>query len=117
MTTVTKKEVTKYKEQNKTFKILSDSIKQLVTELGEHPYDINNGLCDQFAETIEERVRGARAEWGDEEDHPFAPSQYPEDHCYIVYKGRYYDAEEPYGMDCPTKLPIFQRQVIVHQSQ
>ena len=54
-------------------------------------------------------VDGAKMEWGEESISLFEPKHNPD--CYIVFNNKYYDAEEPYGVDNPTKLPIYHRQV------
>jgi hypothetical protein len=78
---------------------ITSHVKHLVFEWGIHPYDINFKICENFANKIERRVKGARAKWDDEGDH-----------CYIIYDNRYYDAEEPYGVDDPAHLPYYLRQ-------
>lgn len=32
-------------------------------------------------------------------------------HTFIRYQGRFYDAERPDGVDCPTSLPTFNRAI------
>jgi|TARA_Y100000034_G_scaffold113405_1_gene148393 hypothetical protein len=87
-------------------------------------YYINNGNCEQFAEIICEQIEGAEAWWGDmigEEDDDFWGLEdienWVEDHayahCFIVYKGRYYDSEAPEGVDHPKDLPLYQKHQIL----
>ncbi len=86
-------------------------IKRLVVKWGVHPFEINQGYCEEFAEEICKQIDGATEEWGDEAPHLFTAFHSPDVHCYIVYDGRYYDAEEPYGVDSPNKLPLYNRQL------
>ncbi len=86
-------------KNNKT--LLSQVIRQVVKEFSEHPYDINDGRCDEFAEVVIERVPGAvfrdlGLEWG---------------HCVIEFDGRYYDAEEPEGVLHWRQLPLCVRAI------
>lgn len=85
-------------------------IKELVRRWGIHPFDINNGHCEEFAKIIEAEVDGARMEWGEESASLFGPEHDPSSHCYIVYANKYYDAEGPYGVNNPFKLPCYRRQ-------
>lgn len=67
-----------------------------------HPWDINNGLCEDFAETIESKVPGAQLFWLEELD-----SKYQNDgHCIIKFEGRFYDAECPQGVDKLEEIPF-----------
>jgi hypothetical protein len=91
---------------------ISIQIKELVLAYKKHPYDINNGDCEEFADEIVKKIKRARIEWGDENLELFGPEHEPECHCYIVYKGKYYDAEEPYGVESPAKLPVYFRQAL-----
>ena len=94
-------------------------IKELVLLWGIHPFDINNGHCEEFAEIIVQEINGARIEWGEESESLFGPEYSPDLHCYVVLSDKYYDAEEPYGVDSPNKLPLYHRQAdqIHHTTQ
>ncbi len=77
-------------------------------------YHINDGSCEEFAETIADQVEGAVPLWGDSFDEEFWDMDieyWVEDHayahCFIVYEGRYYDAEAPNGVDHPKNLPLY----------
>lgn len=61
-------------------------------------WDINCGWCEEWANAVEKKVPGAVADWYDINDN---------DHCLVVYEGRYYDAECPQGVDKPEDLPIY----------
>jgi hypothetical protein len=79
-------------------------------------YYINCGYCEEFAGTIVKQIEGAEAYWGDNFDADFWGVDI-EDwvvdhaayHCFIVYKGRYYDSEAPEGVDHPKDLPLYQK--------
>jgi hypothetical protein len=73
------------------------------------PYEINNGDCEAFTMDIIDELGGEDAPrlfmdntppdaWGD--------SDAPE-HCWVVYEGRFYDAECPGGVKTREELPIF----------
>lgn len=84
---------------------ISDRIKSLVMEYwGRHPYDINNGDCEEFANIIADEFEGAVAEWGEGGEG---------DHCFIAYKGKYYDAEEPHGVPRWEDLPLYHRRLVI----
>jgi len=89
---------------------LPKRIRDLVLEYGMHPYDINCGWCEDFANTVADEFEGARAEWGNKAESLFEQGHKPYLHCYIVYEGAYYDSEEPEGVDSPVKLPLYYRQ-------
>lgn len=89
---------------------VAKAIREVVQEIGEHPYDINNGNCSivvglvtDRVEEAEERVTGHMYA----HDPPY-PSEYT-GHCWIYYKGKHYDAEEPEGVENWKNLPIFNR--------
>ena len=77
-------------------------IVQLVYYFGMNPYQINDGYCGEFAEVLEQTIPGAEAN-DCELDFTYG------DHAWIEYKGRYYDAETPFGVDNLDDLPIFKR--------
>lgn len=64
------------------------------------PWDINNGLCEEWAEAAVELV-GGDAEWLDSLDPncDFA-------HAVLVLDGRYYDAQTPRGVTDWHELPL-----------
>ena len=79
-------------------------------------YYINCGHCEPFAETIVKQIEGAEGYWGDNFDAEFwgiDVEHWVEDHAayhyFILYKGRYYDAEAPEGVDHPKDLPLYQK--------
>lgn len=60
-------------------------------------WDINNGLCDQWAEKVEELLPDAIADWEEINDN---------DHCSIYYNGKVFDAECWEGVTTAKQLPI-----------
>lgn len=74
-----------------------------------HPWDINNGMCEEFAETVAARVPGAEA------IPAYDPELHPEredggwdcDHFVVELAGRFYDAECHSGVDRVRDLPIY----------
>ena len=93
-----------------THEVICDSIKALVKEWGEHPYDINNGNCETFAMEIQERHPKVEVFWGDELLSIFPPTFIdPSPHCFLRFQDRYYDAEEPDGTLHPCFLPFYVR--------
>ena len=66
-------------------------------------WDINNGLCEDFGETVIEHVPDAECDWADALlDDDDAPAHYV-----VIWHDRYYDAECVEGVDNVRDLPIF----------
>lgn len=62
-------------------------------------YQINCGLCEDFANDVVTLFPEAEALWGDEViDAGDDPDQYAY-HCIIRYEGRYYDSQHIEGVD------------------
>jgi hypothetical protein len=75
---------------------MADEIRKVVRKFHQHPWDINCGRCDEFADEIVARIPGALAialgdDWA---------------HICIRFNGFYYDAEEPYGVKHWRQLPL-----------
>jgi hypothetical protein len=62
------------------------------------PQQINNGLCEEFAEEVVRLIPNAKAIWI-EDTFPIDAS-----HKVVSYKGRYYDAELPEGSSLISDL-------------
>lgn len=86
-------------------------------EKGRRPqnsYDINCGLCEEWSERV--RVLYREATGRDDVDvlDPGNVSGNPDDslegHVFLRFKGRFYDAECPEGVDDFRKLPLFTKQ-------
>jgi hypothetical protein len=88
---------------------LRNTIRDLVAEYGQHPYDINDGNCETFAMDVHERHPKVEYFWGDELLKMFPPSVDCSCHCFLKFQNRYYDAEEPEGVLHPIFLPFFFR--------
>lgn len=89
----------KTKNNNKITKTILD----LQSEFGD-PYEINNGRCSEFAHAVVKQVPEAKVYAEPEEE---CPSQIG--HEWVEYRGKFYDAECPYGVDDWQNLPIFRR--------
>ena len=76
-------------------------IERLVQEYGETPYDINNGQCDTFANTLADRLSGAYVI----EDFD---TEYP-NHMWVYVGDMHYDAEAEGGVSDWEELPIFKK--------
>lgn len=83
---------------------MANVIRNLVKEFDEHPFDINNGFCEDFAERLVEECGDGEAVWLDCIDEEAQALKVA--HCVFVYRGFYFDAEEPYGVDDWRYLPI-----------
>lgn len=95
----------------------------MLREMREHPealpaylrgkepttWDINNGLCEEFAEAVAAKVDGAECVPAyDPELHPFREDGgWTADHFVVQHKGRYYDCEAPDGTDHVRDLPLY----------
>lgn len=76
--------------------IISKAIRQVVQEINLRPFDINDGLCEEFAAQIKIKVPQAHSmdlgiNYG---------------HICVKYMGKYYDAEEPEGVKHWKQLPL-----------
>lgn len=98
-------------KKDKNRDIAGRLVREIVVEMNAHPWDINDGRCDDFAERLHARLLkettrtsveivdlGALSgddDWGG--------------HAAVRFEGRYYDAEEPYGVRHWWELPLVQR--------
>lgn len=71
---------------------------------------INEGECDQFAREIADTVPGAAMTW-DFEQSGDTKTEFHYMHCFVLYRGRFYDSETPDGVDHWMNLPTFQRHI------
>ena len=83
-----------------------EAMQTATEELDCDPIVINSGECGDWAELVCESFPGAQQH----------TMQYREDtgdhdcyHSFVVYQGRYYDAETPQGVSDPELFPIVQR--------
>jgi|APSaa5957512622_1039677.scaffolds.fasta_scaffold00102_40 hypothetical protein len=75
----------------------------IVEQFGADPYAINNGLCEEFADALVNRLGPGAVTECAELDSPLAG------HCWVRYLGRVYDSEAPTGVDYPWELPLYRR--------
>jgi len=92
---------------------ISDEIRAEVSEMGMHPFDINDGYCEDFANNVIARMGGYRdglceTEVEIETKGQIGCQDLP-GHVWIVCDGLHYDAEEPQGVDDWRELPLFAR--------
>jgi len=96
---------------------------EYANEDGISPYTINNGQCDEFAETLEIMGFGV-AIWGSQipiESWSLLMQEiveigimddfdwFADCHCFTFYREKYYGSECPQGCEHPDQLPIYQR--------
>ena len=85
---------------------LPELLRRLVAAYGLRACEINNGICDYFAEDFLFAAKwlGERGEFfvtPDTEDLP--------GHCWAFIDGRHFDAEAPDGVTDWRELPIFKK--------
>lgn len=79
----------------------------MVVERRQHPWDINNGECEDFAVEL---VTLLKQEGIQGEDMSCNPDELPAHiWVYVPELKMHFDPETPYGEDCFLKLPIFLR--------
>lgn len=94
---------------------ISNAIRDLVKEWDctEDPSSINSGSCETFADEIVKRIGHGTISLWDWEAEKIYGGPVNEDftwvHCFIAYRGRFYDNECWYGVDDWRDLPIFHR--------
>lgn len=91
---------------------ISHVIRSVVKSMGMHPYDINNGLCDNFAEEVITLLGGCSdilTETTPECETDFLVGTELPSHIWVKYNGDHYDAEEPEGVEFWWNLPLFNR--------
>ncbi len=82
-------------------KTVTEVIQDTVRRYGGRACDINEGECEIFSEILVRALdaNGLSGAW--------QGSNW--DHSWVVYQGRYYDAETPNGVGNPRDLPFFHR--------
>ncbi len=96
---------------------VEDIIRERLSKWDMKPYDINSGNCEDFAMEVIGFITGSGETdetflaWGDNYPQHFSDKHFPEYHCFVVHKGRFYDSECPEGVDSPALLPLFVRQL------
>jgi len=105
---------------------ITRAILDLIKEYDKSPFDLNDGYCDNFAMDLEEMGLGKSVdgtqlpksvwskkilaiwnEWESTDEDFFRPTTI---HTFLLGNdGKYYDAENPDGVDRPEDLKIFRR--------
>jgi len=82
-------------------------VKSMVVDLGQHPWDINNGDCEAFAGDLIGRLEQRDLE----AQELGTPSDELSSHIWVYVPSlkMHFDAETPYGEDCFLKLAVFLR--------
>ena len=101
-----KEEIQKNKSQ-----LIEEIILQL-TEIyqrlhGISPYEINCGLCEEFANEVCDLLPGAIADWGDAFTNENDNSDQYAYHCIIKYNDKFYDSEHPNGVKDFREISAF----------
>jgi len=79
-----------------------------------HPYRINSGLCEQFAQHVKQKT-SSQCRLDCPENHREDAVGKWNGHVWITDGQKFYDAEEPFGVEDWRRLPIFLRQHSVVQ--
>lgn len=74
---------------------------------GVTPYKINCGMCEDFANDVQDLVPGAEGFWGDELTEPYEDFYQYGYHHIIRYNGKYYDSQHPQGVDDFRNISAF----------
>lgn len=99
--------------------VINWQIAEYKAEYGVSAYEINNGMCEDFADDIE-YIGFGNTTWGDELPIEWwSPpirniidewlEGYAPYHCFIMYEDKFYDSECPEGCDYADELPYYQR--------
>ena len=91
----------------------ADCIRRIVSQMGKHPWDINCGECDEFSDKLLEAL-GPEAEsfWVTNlPDYPYDRDDHDISHVVTLWKGLYFDSEEPYGVSDWRYLPCCARAI------
>jgi hypothetical protein len=70
-------------------------------------YEINCGMCEDFANDVVDLIPGAIAEWGDGFTNEQDDSDHYAYHCIVLYRGRFYDSQHPDGVDNFRNISAF----------
>ncbi len=88
---------------------IANIIFNLYKKYNEHPFKINCGLCEYFADELNEELIKANIGQGDvlwiDEIDPAINCQ----HVVLKFENRFYDAEEPYGVKDIKHIPCVAR--------
>jgi hypothetical protein len=84
-------------------------IRKLVKKYRKHPWDINCGQCEDFAEDLLELVGEGEVIDVTDLDEDWQPEDDGIYHFVFVFKDMFFDAEEPYGARDWRHLPLCAR--------
>lgn len=95
--------------------MITKAIQYFLKAYDESPYQINCGLCEEFATDVLKRLGHPYKDETDERCmlwHDNMPDCTEEEaahwsHCFIKWDGKFYDSECPEGVTEWRKLPIF----------
>lgn len=85
---------------------VANAVFTLVKEYDKHPWLINNGDCEDFAVALEDRFPEGEAV---ELELPHGEHMLSMGHFAFKYRGFFFDAEEPYGVEDWRHLPLCAR--------
>lgn len=88
---------------------ITRKINESIVDFDSTPFEINSGQCRDFAE----RVQGVSKKKGLRLLSNIDKLNSDNNHCFIKYKKKYYDAEAPKGVSSPKRLPFFVRRNII----
>jgi len=104
-------------------RVIKDQCKHYMVTYGVTPQEINDGMCGDFADDLED-IGFGRPVWGDELVEHAELHWSPEvlalgywlefhvaGHCFTMFNGRFYDSECPQGCDYVDELPFYQREL------
>lgn len=80
-------------------------------------WSINNGWCDEFAESLQEGFPKGKVFWGEEVYQRFKTNVNPAGHAFFFIRGLYFDAECPNGVTSPAMNEVFTLSVPTFPSQ
>lgn len=70
-------------------------------------YEINCGMCEDFAHDIAKLFPGAIAEWGDGFTNNQDDANQYAYHCIVFYKNKFYDSQHPEGVEDFREISAF----------
>lgn len=89
---------------------VAEHIRTLVKRFDKHPWDINCGECEDFSDALI-TILGPEAESFWVKDLPGCTEEEGEEIAHVVtlYRGWFFDSEEPYGVQDWRHLPLCAR--------
>lgn len=94
---------------------ITETIKKHVTKYDKSPYQINDGLCIEFAEKVAKEHKEAQSIcWKNMVPwlkYTTPAGKYFTGHQWILFDNKHYDAETPEGVDKFYNIPFIQRKI------